>query len=562
MLLRDLRISLKLLVILLVAVLGIIAAEAFNLVQLRENLLLDRQAKTRSLTDSAWSLVAYYAGLATSGKMSTEQAQAAALLAVRSLRYDGEEYFFIGDDQMHLLANAYNVKNEGKDASQFKDSDGKYYFPEFVEKSANGKSGFVYYTRERPGGTVRVPKLTYVRGFPQWHWFVATGIYIYDVDDIFWQQARSSALATAAILLAVLAAVFGIGRVITRPIRSLTRRMTALAAGDHDISIDQVRRGDEIGAMAKAVQVFKDNAIAVKRLQSERDEATSRAQREKKQAMEALAQRFEHSVRAIADVVSSAATEMQSTAQSMSATADQTRQQAMTVATASEQASNNVQTVATAADELSSSIAEIIRQMTRATAIVGKAAEEGQRTNATVEGLATAARQIGQVVDLINEIASQTNLLALNATIEAARAGDAGRGFAVVASEVKSLASQTAKATDDIRSQITAIQAETNQAVEAIRGICGTIADVSEISTSITSAVEEQNSATQEIARNVQQVAQGTGEATRNIASVTDAAGETGAAATQVLNSARELARNAETLRAEVGAFLGAMRAA
>jgi methyl-accepting chemotaxis protein len=200
--------------------------------------------------------------------------------------------------------------------------------------------------------------------------------------------------------------------------------------------------------------------------------------------------------------------------------------------------------------------------MTRATAIVGKAAEEGQRTNATVEGLATAARQIGQVVDLINEIASQTNLLALNATIEAARAGDAGRGFAVVASEVKSLASQTAKATDDIRSQITAIQAETNQAVEAIRGICGTIADVSEISTSITSAVEEQNSATQEIARNVQQVAQGTDEATRNIASVTDAAGETGAAATQVLNSARELARNAETLRAEVGAFLGAMRAA
>jgi methyl-accepting chemotaxis protein len=560
--LRDLRISLKLLVIVVVAVLGIVAAEGFNLLRLKENLLLDRQAKTRSLVDSAYSIVAYYERLANAGRMSKEDAQAAALLTVRSLRYDGEEYFFIGDENSRLLANAYNVKNEGKDASQFKDSDGKFYFHEFVEKSAGGKSGFVYYTRERPGGTVRVPKLTYVKGFTPWGWFVATGIYIDDVDQIFWQQAQESALTAAAILLAVLAAAFGIGRAITRPIRSLTRGMTALAGGDHGISIDQAGGGDEIGAMAKAVQVFKENAIAVKRLQSERDDATHRAQIEKKQAMGKLAERFETSVRGIADVVSSAATEMQSTAQSMSATADQTKQQALAVASASGQASTNVQTVATAADELSSSIAEIIRQMTRASEIVGKAAEEAQRTNATVEGLATAADQIGQVVALINDIASQTNLLALNATIEAARAGDAGRGFAVVASEVKSLANQTAKATDDIRAQIAAIQAETGQAVEAIRGICLTIADVSQISVSITAAVEEQNSATQEIARNVQQAAAGTEQASKNIAGVTAAVGETGAAATQVLDSARELARNAETLRTEMDVFLGAIRAA
>ena len=561
MFLRDLRISLKLLVIVIVAVLGFMAAEAFNLVQLRQNLALDRQAKARSLTNSAYSLVVYYESLAASGKMSKEEAQAAALIAVRSMRYDGEEYFFIGDENSRLLANAYNVKNEGKDASQFKDSDGKYYFHEFVEKSANGKSGFVYYTRERPGGTVRVPKLTYVKGFPTWGWFVATGIYIDDIDEIFWQQARSSALTTLAILAAVLVAAFGVGRSITRPIRSLTRRMTALAGGDHEITIDR-GRGDEIGAMAKAVQVFKDNAIAVKRLQSERDEVARRAQGEKKQAMEKLAQRFESSVRGIADVVSSAATEMQSTAQSMSTTADQARHQALSVASAAEQATNNVQTVASAADELSRSIAEIIGQMTRATQIAAKAAKEAQKTNETVEGLAMAARQIGQVVDLINEIASQTNLLALNATIEAARAGDAGKGFAVVASEVKSLASQTALATEDIRGQIAAIQAETQQAVTAIRSICVTIADVSEISTSITSAVEQQNAATQEIARNVQQVAAGTGQASRNIAGVTDAASETGAAASQVLNSARELARNAETLRTEMGVFVGAMRAA
>jgi methyl-accepting chemotaxis protein len=562
MLLRDLKIWLKLLIIVFVTIVGIFGAEVSNLVGLRDDLLLDRQAKTRSLVDAAYSLIAYYEGLAKAGRMSKEEAQAAALLAVRSMRYDGEEYFFVGDENSRMLANAYNAKNEGKDVSWFQDSNGKFYFREFVEKSAGGKSGFVYYTREKPGETVRVPKLSYVKGFAPWGWFVATGIYIDDVDAIFWERARNSAITVTAILIAVLAASFGVARAIARPISSLTRGMTALAGGNDEIAVDQANRRDEIGAMAKAVKVFKDNAIAMKRLTAEREEIKRRADIEKKQAMEKLAENFEASVRGVVDVVSSAATEMQSTAQSLSATAERTRHQALTVASASGQASANVQTVATAATELSSSIAEIIRQMTRASHVVGKASDEGQRTNTTVEGLAAAAHQIGQVVDLIDQIARQTNLLALNATIEAARAGEAGKGFAVVASEVKSLSNQTANATDEIRAQIAAIQTETQQAVEAIRGICGTIAEVSEISSSINSAVTEQNAATQEIARNVQQAAVGADQASKNITGVTAAVSETGAAAEQVLNSASDLARNAEKLRAEVQAFLGALRAA
>ncbi len=375
-------------------------------------------------------------------------------------------------------------------------------------------------------------------------------------------EMRNLTLMIGAIGLAVIVAIgLLLARSLANPIVAMTATMNALAAGDKSVDIPARERKDEIGDMAAAVQVFKDSAIEMDRMRAEQEEKERRAEEEKRRAMHALADGFETSVKGIVDTVSSASTELQATAQSMSAVAEQASQQATAVAAASEQAATNVQTVASAAEELSSSIGEIARQVSESARIAGQAVDQAGHTDQVVRGLAESADRIGEVVDLINDIASQTNLLALNATIEAARAGDAGKGFAVVANEVKNLANQTAKATDEISGQIGSVQASTREAVSAIEAITGIIGRISEIASAIASAVEEQGAATQEIARNTEQAAAGTQEVSGNIGGVTQAAGEAGAAASQVLSSADDLARQSERLRAEVEAFIAKVRA-
>ena len=374
--------------------------------------------------------------------------------------------------------------------------------------------------------------------------------------------ARLLLLSIAGVtVLLTCAAGFALASSTAKPIKVMTGAMTQLSQGDLAVAIPAQDQRDEIGHMAQAVQVFKDNAIRVKQLEADQKAAEEQARQDKKRAMTELADRFQGQVGGIVDTVSSAASEMQAAAQSMTATAEETSRQAGVVSAASEEASANVQTVATAAEELSSSISEISRQVVQSTQIAGQAVEEAGRTNTTVQGLAEAAERIGAVVSLINDIASQTNLLALNATIEAARAGEAGKGFAVVASEVKNLANQTSKATEEISSQISGMQDATRQAVSAIHGISQTIKQVNDIATGIAAAVEEQSAATQEIARTVQSTAAGTAEVSTNIAGVTAAATETGAAATQVLTASGELAQQGELLRSEVSKFLSAVRA-
>jgi methyl-accepting chemotaxis protein len=371
----------------------------------------------------------------------------------------------------------------------------------------------------------------------------------------------SMIIAGIAILLGIVIGYL-VARSITKPIVAMTGAMGELASGNKGVEIPAQGRGDEIGQMAAAVQVFKENMIEADRLRAEQEEMKQRTEAERRQAMLDLADRFEGSVGGVVKAVTSAATELQATAQSMSATAEQTTRQSAAVAAASEETTQNVQTVASATEELSASIGEITNQVSESNRIIGEAVSQAQGTNDKVQGLAEAAQKIGDVVRLINDIAGQTNLLALNATIEAARAGEAGKGFAVVASEVKTLATQTAKATEEIAGQVRAIQEATQSSAVAIGDITKTIGRVSEISTAIASAVEEQGAATQEISRNVQQAAQGTQEVAANIGGVTEAAQQTGSAAGEVLSAAAELGKNGETLRGQVEEFLRTVRAA
>ncbi|PWC85037.1 methyl-accepting chemotaxis protein [Azospirillum sp. TSO5] len=361
------------------------------------------------------------------------------------------------------------------------------------------------------------------------------------------------AVGTVAILLILTAVV--------RPVQTLTATMGRLANRELSAAVDGTERKDELGAMSRAVQVFKDGLIEADRLAAvEAAEQQSKARRA--QAIERLLTGFETSSGAALRTVATAASELDATAHAMSAMAQQTSTQATVVASAAEQTSANVQTVATATEEMASSIREIGSQIARSADIAGKAVGEATQTSDAVRSLADAAQKIGEVVGLITDIASQTNLLALNATIEAARAGEAGKGFAVVASEVKNLAGQTAKATEEIASQIGAIQQTTQGVVTAITGIGGTIGSINDITTAIAAAIEEQGAATNEISRNVQQAATGTQEVTGSIVQVTQAAGEAGNAAVQVLSAAGELSRQAEMMRRDVEAFLGDIKAA
>ena len=368
--------------------------------------------------------------------------------------------------------------------------------------------------------------------------------------------------ALGSMMLICVAAGFGLIRSISTPISAMTGAMRSLAANDHSTTVPGMQRRDEIGVMAAAVQVFKDNMIRAAKLSSEQEQAEEAAAAERRAGMRGLADDFEAKLGRLAALLASSSTQLEATARSMTGTAIQTNQRAGNVAAAATQASVGVQVVASTAEELSSSIGEISRQVAQSAEMTGRAVIDAQRTDLIVRALAEGADKIGSVVGLITGIAAQTNLLALNATIEAARAGDAGKGFAVVASEVKSLAQQTARATDEIGTQIGQIQAATREAVDAIRGITAAVQDVSAIATTIAAAVEEQGAATAEIARNVQQTAHATQDVTVNISGVSLAAEETGAAAGQVLNAAAELSRQAEQLSGEMSSFVVLVRAA
>ena len=555
------KITPKLGILVGVALLGLCAAGVLAGRLMQREMLNARIDQVKAIVDMGLNLAAGLKKQVDAGQMTKEAALAELSRRANSMTYDKGAGYLFGTTNDGITVMAPDPKHIGTDRMDVV-TNGRKLSRELMDGVKANGSILLTYEYMKPGEETPIRKMSYAVAVPGFDMYLGTGAYLDDLDAKMKPIAWVLGLAILGIAVISGSIAWLIGRSISKPLGELGARMQALADGQLDGEIPGLDRGDEVGAMAKTVQIFKDNAIRIRGLEQAEAETQARAAAERRAAMENIASDFERSVTGIVRSVSTAAAGMQTTAQSMTATASDASARAATVGAASQNASNNVGTVAAAAEELSSSVAEISRQVARSSEVASKAVADAERTNATVQALSTGAEKIGEVVKLIHSIAAQTNLLALNATIEAARAGESGRGFAVVASEVKALANQTAKATEEISAQVAAMQASTGEAVTSIGGITETIAQMSEITTSISAAIDQQGDATREIARNIQSVAAGSSEINSNIGGVTTAASATGKAASEVLSNARELDNQSGMLRNAVDEFLVKVRVA
>ncbi|MCF4124192.1 methyl-accepting chemotaxis protein [Methylobacterium sp. SyP6R] len=540
--------------------LSLIALGGIALTYQYDAMMAQRIDRLSVMTEAAANIVERYRQKVDKGEMAEAAAREAALADIAAMRHGRDNYVYVNDAAGTVVAHP-SAKVVGRNLMGMADPTGFRFVADVMPRAKRDGVATFRYVWAQEGQAAPVPKIGLFRYYAPWDIYIGVSEYVSDLRAMIVEQVERLAVAGFLIMLVLGGASLLIVRSVVRPMARLRATMGTLAEGRTDLAVPEAGRRDEVGAMARAVLVFRDNAIERERLRGESEAEEMRRMR-RAASLNDLIQGFEASITGVVAGVAAASGELRGTAQAMTATATQTASQSTTVAAAAEQASANVETVAVAAEELGASVQEIGRQVDGSAQLAKAAVAEAGQTARQVQALTEATARIGDVVGLISSIAAQTNLLALNATIEAARAGAAGRGFAVVAAEVKELAGQTAKATEEITSQIATIQASTGQAAGAIGQITARIEEISTVATSIAAAVEEQGAATQEIVRNVAQAAAGTGEVTGNIAGVAGAAEETGAAASQVLVSASDLSRQSERLSAEVDRFLAQVRAA
>ena len=533
---------------------GLLSIAVIAAVSLRESMLNDKIEFTRHMVEAARDVAKTFDEKARSGSMEPAAAKAAAKDVIRGMHCGAGDYFFVYDYNGTNIVHGLKPDREGKNLLDMKDDHGYAYLPDLIGRARAG-GGYLYYSMAKPGAEGSFRKVSSTVAYEPWGWVVGTGVYLDDIDAEFLRLVVKLGLAALLVLGLTVVSAWFVGRGIVGPLAALRQKMGALADGDLDVGIPEVARPDEIGAMARSIEVFREK-LAQGRVLAEREKAQQVGNEKAAQVQGELIEAFNGKIVEVIGAVIGSAGQLQENAQVMTEVSDRTGQQTSAVAAASEEAAANVQTVAAAAEELAASSREIAAQVGRASVIAQNAAAEASATDQLVRGLAEAATKIGDVVKLINDIAAQTNLLALNATIEAARAGEAGKGFAVVANEVKHLANQTGKATEEIATQINAVQQQTARAVEAISSIASTIQEMDEVSGAIAGAVEEQGAATQEITRNIQEAHSGTAEVARNIVGVSDGAKESSRTAQAVFSAARDLSREAESMRAVADDFL------
>jgi len=557
---NRIRIAPKLYGILALEAVGFIVLLFVCLAGLRDGMLDERVAKLRDISEGAHGILSFYYEQSKSGALKEADAKRLAADALRALRYDNGNYIFV------WTMDGVNVVLPPKP-----DMEGKKFDPkdtgvamvvnrgiELVSKLGQGEFEYLWPKAAKEPPTA---KLAFVRGFAPWKWWLGTGVWLDDVDAAVWQEALILLGVFAVILAVTIAVAIMVSRNVVPALVGLTREMRALADGDLGVQVTGADRGDEIGDMARTVAVFQRNAQEVARLRAH-ESAGQEARARRTERLEHLIKEFETEISGVVRALTASTGSMRTAAEALTETAEQGRSQSNLVAASVEHTSHNVETVAASAEEMTSSIGEITRQVGHSASIARNAVEKAEATNATIQSLAEQARTIGEVVNLINNIAGQTNLLALNATIEAARAGKAGKGFAVVASEVKNLANQTARATEDISAQIAGMQQATGGAVDAIVQITRIIGELDEIAAAIAAAVEQQDATTREIARNVQQAAAGTHEISAAVGSLQEAAEGTSRAAAKVLDVTHDLSGQSERLAREVEGFTGNIRAA
>jgi len=552
-------ISAKLSAVVMIAILGFLLISGAALYALRASMVQDRVTKVRNLIEVGRDIAKGFHERALKGEFDDATAKARTVEVLNSLRYDKVEYFFVYTYDGDCVVLPPKPERVGKNFIDLKDANGSPFVLALINAAKAG-GGDVFYPFPRPGSDVPLGKVAYVLPFEPWGWMMGTGIYLDDIDAEFHAVAiRFSLLVLLVSAIAALASR-GIARSITRPLAQIATATKFLSKGQTDITIGGTERRDEIGPLAQALEQWRGGMIEATERKRREEEKTA-IHEAQQQRISAATSRFDGLIVAMLNDIKTAVQEFHEAAHSLSANAEQTQRQSAAVAGATDQATANVETVSAAGSELSASISEISRQVAYSAQTSRAATGEAAEAKKKIAGLADSVQKIGDVINLINDIASQTNLLALNATIESARAGEAGKGFAVVANEVKHLAGQTGRATGDITHQITTVQNETKAAVGVIESIARTITQIDELSSTIASAVEEQGAATAEISRNVEQASQGTQEVAANIAGVAQAAARTGEMAQSLARSADNLLNASTTLEGAVETFLAEVRA-